>query len=88
MTITLLTDEQLISFIQGAFTPLRCAAKFGDYRKVVAFRVFGPNDEVIVEMKSLNAALAKNEPYLKATLSSVRQRVEEKGFSLEHWPHD
>lgn len=33
--MTVLTDKQLLSFIQGAFTPFRCAAKFDDYRKRV-----------------------------------------------------
>lgn len=82
----LLTDDQLISSIEGAFEPLRCAAKFDDYRIVISFRVFGPDGGLIVETQRLNAANARNTPYLRATLSSVRQRVEEKGFSLSPWP--
>ncbi len=84
---TQLDEEQIRSFVEGAFSPLHCAVHFNTYEGVVEFSISGTNNEQIIPQRPLlKITLAKNESFLKGTLSSVRQQLEEMGYSLLPWP--
>lgn len=84
---TQLSEEQIRSLIEGAFAPLHCAVHFNTYNGVVEFSITGTNNEQIIPRRPLlTITLAKNESFLKSTLSSVRQQLEEMDHSLLPWP--
>ena len=45
---SMLTDQQIVSAIQAAFSPLRCTAEIWDYQQKLRFRVFDTSDKAVL----------------------------------------
>ncbi len=84
---TQLDEEQIRSLFEGAFSPLCCDIKFNTYEGVIEFSISKLNGEqVLPRRKLLTITQAKNESFLRSTLSLVRQDIEETGIPLLPWP--
>lgn len=71
--------------IEQAFSPLRCAVEVSRYEVKLRFKVFDTDNQGIVEVPELVIRQLHDESYLASIISSTRNRVEEKGFSLAPW---
>lgn len=71
--------------IEQAFLPFRCAVEVSRYEDKLRFKVFDSDDQGIVEVSELVVRQLCDKSYLASVISSTRDRVEEKGFSLAPW---
>lgn len=82
----MLNNEHIKSTVEQAFAPLRCVAEIWDYDAKLRFKVFDENDNGIVEMPEVILGNVREENALRDLLMQVRERITEKGFSLDAWP--
>lgn len=71
--------------IEQAFSPFRCAVEVSRYEVKLRFKVVDTDDQSIVEVSELVVRQLRDKSYLASVISSARDSVEEKGFSLAPW---
>ncbi|MDP3823077.1 MAG: hypothetical protein Q8R33_16530 [Burkholderiales bacterium] len=71
--------------IEQAFSPFRCAVEVSRYEIKLRFKVFDTDDQGIVEVSELIVRQLRDKSYLASVISSARDRVEGKEFSLAPW---
>jgi len=76
------SNADICADIQSAFLPLRCVAEVVDYNKKIQFRVFGPNDEILLTFPDLVIDILRNDSYLMTILDGAKNKLRAKGFVL------
>jgi hypothetical protein len=71
----MLTNEEICSRVEAAFTPYRCVAEIWDYGQKLRFRVFGPEDEPLITIEELLLSSARDSAALDSLLVTCRQRI-------------
>jgi hypothetical protein len=71
----MLTNEEICSRVEAAFTPYRCVAEIWDYGQKLRFRVFGSEDEPLITMEELLLSSARDSASLDSLLVTCRQRI-------------
>lgn len=79
------TNDEIKSIVENAFLPLRCGAEIWDHKNNLRFRVFGSNDQGVIDYPKLVLDQVRSDVSLSSILRQVRERVEAKGFALEPW---
>ena len=79
---SMLTNQQIVSAIQAAFSPLRCAAEIWDYEKKLRLQVFDSNDKTVVTFPEQVLGAVRDVESLRAFLEMVRAQVQAKGHRL------
>ena len=82
----MLTNDEIKAMVEGAFVPLRCVAEIWDYDDKLRFKVFDRNDKGLIKMPKVVLSDFRDEEQLREVLSQVRERVQQKGCSLDPWP--
>jgi hypothetical protein len=78
----MMTDQQIVSAVQAAFSPLRCTAEIWDYGKKLRLRVFDANDKIIITYPKQVLDAIRNVESLRAFLEMVRAQVQGEGHKL------
>lgn len=73
----MLSNEEICSRIQVAFSPYRCVAEVWDYGQKLRFRVFNSTDEPLITMEEVALSSIRKVSTLEPLLVSVRLRVED-----------
>ena len=73
----MLTNEQIRSQVEAAFSPYRCVAEICDYDRKLSFRVFNSSDLPLVTVKELVLASVRDASALELFLTSVSLRIEQ-----------
>lgn len=71
--------------IEQAFSPFRCAVEVSRYEVTLRFKIFDTDDQGIVEVSELIVRQLHDKSYLANVISSARDHVDGKGFSLAPW---
>ena len=79
----MLSDLDIKSTVEGAFSPLRCVAEIWDYNQKLRFKVFDAKGNVVFEMAEIILREIRKKNNLASILSSARKIVEKKGFMLD-----
>lgn len=79
------SNQQITSFIEDAFKPLRCVAQNWDYGAKFRFRVYGTDGAPLLRMDTLTASVARSRPLLESLLAQARERVIQRGYQLDQW---
>src|SRR5438477_2744590 len=72
---SMLTDEEIVTRIEGAFAPLRCMAEIYDYRARLRFKVFDEHGNGILERPEIILRTIRDESELEDLLADVRARI-------------
>ena len=82
----MLTIDEAQSAIQDAFAPLVCRIKRGRYNESLSVRVCDADGDIVEDLGKLTQSLFGQEDSLQSILLSTRQKLADKGFSLDSWP--
>jgi len=70
-----LTNEQIKTFIESAFSPLRCAAEIWDYDQKIRFKVFSQTDEVLLACPEAVLSKIRDTNALHSLIVDFKQRI-------------
>jgi hypothetical protein len=79
---SMLTDQQILSAVQGAFSPLRCTAEIWDHQQKLRLRVFDSSDQTVIACPEQVLGAIRNVESLRAFLEMLRAQVQTKGHRL------
>lgn len=71
----MLTDDEIKSRVENAFLPHRCVAEIFDYNQKLRFKIFGKNDESLVEMPLIVLRKMRDPQILEQLLTEARSRI-------------
>lgn len=75
----MLSNEEIRSRVESAFSPYRCVAEIWNYDKQLRFRVFNSEETPLVTMEELVLSSVREPSALESKLASVRSRIEDRG---------
>jgi hypothetical protein len=78
----MLSNDEIKEKVQGAFHPLRCVAEIWDYDHKLRFK----DDNGIIEVPNVILRDVWDNTLLEVLIRATRERVKEKGFTLDPWP--
>ncbi len=71
----MLSDQDICSRIEAAFSPHRCVAEVWDYGQKLRFKVFGFNDEPLITMAEVVVSSVRNISTLESLIADVKRRL-------------
>jgi hypothetical protein len=78
----MLTNQQVRSAVEAAFSPLRCVAEIWDNDQKLRLRIFDSNDKIVLTCPEQILGAVRDVESLRAFLEMVRAQVRSKGHSL------
>jgi hypothetical protein len=81
----MMTDQQILSAVQAAFSPLRCTADIWDYGQKLRFRVFDSKNKTVLTYPTQVLGAIREVESLRAFLEMVRAQVQATGHRLGQW---
>ena len=79
---SMLTDQQILAAVRGAFAPLRCSVEISGHQQKLRLRVFDSSDKTVVTSPEQMVGAIRNVESLRAFLEMVRAKVQAKGHQL------
>ena len=76
--------DQAAQIICGAFSPLTCHAKPGDYGRRLSF-VVTSGDQTVLTVDDLSTEQFSTERRLRFIISESRSTIQDKGLALDQW---
>ena len=76
------TVAEVVSIVEEAFRPLRCAVKIHDHNKRLSLRVFNTNDKFVLQLKDAILEDLRGEVYLQTIILRLREEAESRGHVL------
>ncbi|KJK19031.1 DUF1652 domain-containing protein [Pseudomonas sp. 2(2015)] len=80
-----LTAAEAAKTLEASFAPLRCVAEPWDYGHRMKLRVFDHKDQPVVTLEEILKQQFSTESRLTEIITSIRARIEQKGYRLEDW---
>ena len=71
----MLTNTQIVEYVEHAFLPRRCVAEVWDYEAKLRFRIFDQSGNTLKSIKNIVMASIRVEANLKALCESIRLRL-------------
>ena len=71
----MLTNAQIVEYVEHAFPPHRCVAEFWDYEAKLRFRIFDESGNALKTIESIVMASIRGESDLKGLCEAIRLRL-------------
>lgn len=68
----MLTNPQIVEYVERAFSPYRCVAEIWDYDAKLRFRIFDGSDKALKSVERVSLDSVRSETDLKALCEIVR----------------
>ena len=81
----MLTSEEILDKVQRAFAPFHVVAELQDYHRMLGFRVYDVDNEVIDTFEGSLIQDLKTPANLKRLILEARTAVERKNKMLKPW---
>lgn len=81
----ILSLDETLERIRGAFSPLDCAATSWDHYARIKVTVFDPSDEPLIVIEDLRADVCRDPSRLDWTLREIASQIKAKGFALDNF---
>lgn len=68
----MLTNPQIVEYVERAFSPYRCVAEIWDYDAKLRFRIFDGSEKALKSVESVTLDSVRSESELEALCETVR----------------
>lgn len=84
--VEIMSDEEILNIVKGAFRPFCCFAELDDYGAKLRFRVYRENPKIDIHKEpGWPLEPLRDKRKLESSLLSARAEIQGKGFPLVPW---
>lgn len=80
-----ISQEQVLSILEVAFTPLECSAESVDRGNRVSFRVFDSKGAPLLNVEDVLMRRLQDTGGIKSIVGQSRDSLIERGYKLDSW---
>lgn len=79
----MLSNEEIRSYVETAFTPYRCVAEIQDYNQKLGLRVFDLNDAILATVEAIVLSTIRDKNSLDSLVQMIQQRIDNKKRNMD-----